>query len=253
MAHVTEDFVLETTTSTGTGALTLAGAVTGFSAFSSWMSVGDTCFYVVRAVDSNGTPTGDVEAGLGTYSATNTLTRTSPRRSSNGGAAVSFAAGTKQVMLSVSAQEFQTYPTKVLVADYTNSTVTLSDVTGLAFDAAASADYEIEVFGAAQAAATTTGFGLALTVPTGATVAGEWDNAATTTQTATLGWQNASATVGAKSSGVPTANTNFPLWGRFWVRTSTTAGNVKLQAASEVASSQITLKAGFMMKIRRFN
>ena len=38
MAHVSEDRVLETTTTTGTGALTLAGAVTGFRAFGSVMT-----------------------------------------------------------------------------------------------------------------------------------------------------------------------------------------------------------------------
>lgn len=100
MALIVVDRVVETTTTTGTGALTLAGAVTGYHAFSAKMSVGDTCYYCIEAIDSSGTPTGDWETGLGTYSATNTLTRTTVSDSSNSGAAVSFATGTKRVFIS---------------------------------------------------------------------------------------------------------------------------------------------------------
>lgn len=100
MAHVSEDRVLETTTTTGTGALTLAGAVTGFRAFGSVMtSPSDTCWYALWAVDANGNATGDYEEGLGTYSASNTLTRTTVLRSSNANAVVTLAAGTKYVAI----------------------------------------------------------------------------------------------------------------------------------------------------------
>lgn len=98
MAHITEDRVLETTTTTGTGALTLAGAVTGYRTFASVMtSPSDTCWYYIEAVDANGNATGAYEEGLGTYSGANTLTRTTVFRSSNSDAAVSLAAGTKRV------------------------------------------------------------------------------------------------------------------------------------------------------------
>lgn len=97
MAHIREPRVLETTTTTGTGALTLAGAMTGFRTFASVCATNDTCIYYIEAVDSNGNATGDFEAGFGTYSAANTLTRTTVLRSSNSNAAVSLAAGTKRV------------------------------------------------------------------------------------------------------------------------------------------------------------
>jgi len=97
MAHVAEVRVLETTTTTGTGALTLDGALTGFRAFASVCSTNDTCLYYIEAVDANGNATGDYETGFGTYSGTNTLTRTTVLRSSNANAAVSLAAGTKRV------------------------------------------------------------------------------------------------------------------------------------------------------------
>ena len=100
MPRIAEDRILETTTTTGTGALTLAGAVTGFRAFSAVMtSPSDTCYYVIEAVDGSGVPTGEWETGLGTYSAANTLTRTTVLESSNSGSVVTLSAGTKRVFL----------------------------------------------------------------------------------------------------------------------------------------------------------
>ena len=100
MALRIADRVKETTTTTGTGAITLAGAMTGFQAFSSVCSDQDTVWYALQAVDGNGAATGDWEVGLGTYTASGTtLTRTTVYASSNSGSAVNLAAGTKQVWI----------------------------------------------------------------------------------------------------------------------------------------------------------
>jgi hypothetical protein len=100
MAHITDDRVLESTTTTGTSALTLAGALAGYTTFASVMtSPSDTCWYAAWAVDANGNATGAYEEGLGTYSAASTLTRTTVLKSSNANALVSFAAGTKYVAI----------------------------------------------------------------------------------------------------------------------------------------------------------
>ena len=88
---------------TGTGALTLAGAMTAYQSFASKCTVGDTFYYALQAVDAGGAATGEWECGLGTYSATNTLTRTTVTSSSNAGAVVNLSAGTKQVFLSMPA------------------------------------------------------------------------------------------------------------------------------------------------------
>lgn len=105
MPHITEDRVCESTTTTGTGALTLAGALTGFRTFGSVMtSPSDTCWYSLWAVDGSGNATGAYEEGLGTYSGANTLTRTTVLRSSNANAAVNLAAGTKYVAIALLAQ-----------------------------------------------------------------------------------------------------------------------------------------------------
>jgi len=118
MALVIADRIKETTTTVGTGALSLLGAMTGFRAFSAKCSVGDTCYYAIQAVDSIGSPTGEWECGLGTYSAANTLTRTTVTASSNADAAVSLASGTKQVFISVPAVQ-AAWPRERLTADRT--------------------------------------------------------------------------------------------------------------------------------------
>lgn len=107
MALQVQDRVKETTTTSGTGAITLAGAMTGFRAFSSVCAVGDTFYYALQAVDSNGNPTGAWETGIGTYSATNTLTRSF--LASSTGSQLTLAAGTTQVWLDWSGAAIQMY------------------------------------------------------------------------------------------------------------------------------------------------
>ena len=106
MAHVPAfDRVLETSTTTGTGTLTLAGAVTGYQAFSTACANGDTAPYYAEEVDANGVPTGAWETGIGTWTTGNNLAR-SVITSSNANALVSFAAGTKRVGLGITARGF---------------------------------------------------------------------------------------------------------------------------------------------------
>jgi len=93
MALIIKDRVQETTTTTGTGAVSLGGAVTNFVAFSSVMANADTTYYAIISAT-------DWEVGLATYATSgNTLTRTTVYASSNAGAAVNFAAGTKYVYI----------------------------------------------------------------------------------------------------------------------------------------------------------
>lgn len=110
MALINADRVLETSTTTGTGAFDLLGAVTGFQAFSAVCATSDTCYYSIYAVNASGVPSGEWETGLGTYSAASQLTRTTPAESSNAGAAVNFSAGTKYVMIGPIASAAPTPP-----------------------------------------------------------------------------------------------------------------------------------------------
>lgn len=127
MGLVVADRVAETSTTTGTGALTLAAAITGFRRFSAVCATNDIAHYAIIAVDGNGNPSGDWEAGLGTYSGTNTLTRTTVHASSNAGAAVNFAAGTKHVYLSPTAHYVSRQVVQVLVTDPQGDDLTTGD------------------------------------------------------------------------------------------------------------------------------
>jgi hypothetical protein len=126
MALVVKDRVQETSTTTGTGTFTLAGAVTGFQAFSV-IGDGNTTYYAIVGG-------AEFEVGLGTYTSSGTtLSRDTILESSNGGTAVNFSAGTKNV--------FVTYPAeKSLYLDGSNNaiglgtlaaTTTLTNATGL--------------------------------------------------------------------------------------------------------------------------
>jgi hypothetical protein len=125
MALVVKDRVQETSTTTGTGTFTLAGAVTGFQSFSVIGNANTTYYAIVGGAEW--------EVGLGTYTSSGTtLSRTTILESSNGGTAVNFSAGTKSV--------FVTYPAEKglyldasgnAIALGTPASVTLTNGTGL--------------------------------------------------------------------------------------------------------------------------
>ena len=98
MALVLKDRVKETTTTTGTGTYTLAGAVTGFEAFSQ-VGNGNTTYYCC----TDGT---DFEIGIGTYTSSGTtLARTTILKSSNSDNAVSWSSGTRTVFCTLPAEK----------------------------------------------------------------------------------------------------------------------------------------------------
>ncbi len=100
---VFHDRVFMTTTTTGTGTLTLGSVVAGYQ---DWSVVGNgkSAYYFIEAVDANGVPTGDWETGLGTYTSSGTtLSRDVIFESSNSNNAVNLAAGTKRVALTATA------------------------------------------------------------------------------------------------------------------------------------------------------
>tara|TARA_B100000035_G_C20965912_1_gene538738 strand:+ start:417 stop:1121 length:705 start_codon:yes stop_codon:yes gene_type:complete len=95
MAFVVADRVKETTTTTGTGTITLGGAEPNFITFTSALSDGDTTYYAI--VDDANLA---FEVGLGTFTASGTtLARTTVLASSNSGSAVNLQAGTKDVFI----------------------------------------------------------------------------------------------------------------------------------------------------------
>ena len=99
MALVVNDGVKETSTTTGTGTFTLAGAVTGFETFSSAIGNSNTTYYAIALQGG-----AEFEVGLGTVAA-GTLARTTIISSSNSDSAVDFSAGTKDVFCTLPASK----------------------------------------------------------------------------------------------------------------------------------------------------
>ena len=101
MALVINDRVKETSTTTGTGAVALGGAVTGFETFAAGIGNSNTTYY---AIFNQGTT--QWEVGYGTLDGTSAnLTRTTPISSSNSDAAVNFTSGTKDVFCTMPASK----------------------------------------------------------------------------------------------------------------------------------------------------
>lgn len=96
MAFIVADRVMETTTSTGTGTITLGGAVSGYQTFGTGIGNGNSTYYTIAGGSQ-------WEVGIGTYTSSGTtLSRDTVLASSTGGSKIDFSAGTKNV--------FVTYP-----------------------------------------------------------------------------------------------------------------------------------------------
>jgi hypothetical protein len=115
------DMVGETSTTTGTGTITLAGAKTGYRSFSV-VGNANTCFYTIRHQTAD-----EFEVGIGTYTVSGTtLSRDKVLASSNSGAKVNFGSGTKDVFLTgpirlVEDHRTITWATKGLVLEWDTS------------------------------------------------------------------------------------------------------------------------------------
>jgi len=119
MALVVNDRVKETSATTGTGTLNLAGAVQDFEGFVAGIGNSNTTYYAIV-----NTGTGEFEVGLGTVTdaTPDTLSRDTIISSSNSDAAVNFSAGTKDVFCTLPAS-------KAVVEDASNNVTLASDLT----------------------------------------------------------------------------------------------------------------------------
>ncbi len=102
MAFAVADRVKETSTTTGTGTLNLAGAEPGYQTFVAGIGTGNVTYYAIvnRA-------TSEFEVGVGTVTdaATDTLSRDTVISSSNSDALVDFGAGTKDVICTLPSEK----------------------------------------------------------------------------------------------------------------------------------------------------
>ena len=100
MAFVLNDRVKETSTTTGTGTFSLAGAEVGFESFVSGIGTTNSTFYAISNDGKN-----EFEVGIGTVTdaTPDTLSRTTIISSSNSDSLVNFSAGTKTVFCTLPA------------------------------------------------------------------------------------------------------------------------------------------------------
>lgn len=116
MPLVLRDRVRETSTTSGTGTFTLAGAVAGFQSFAAVGNANTTYYCIVDSTSSTW------EVGVGTYTSVGTtLSRDTVLASSNAGSLVSFAVGTtKDVFCTYAATRADTQVAPVTkTADFT--------------------------------------------------------------------------------------------------------------------------------------
>lgn len=136
---------------------------------------------------------------------------------------------------------------KKLAADLSAFTsTTLADVTGIAFALLANTAYKFEISFVFRSAATTTGVKLALTCPASPTyISGNvWiPRAADGAGSVWNGTIKASGDA-VVSDAVEEANVDYEAFIRGTIVNGANAGNLQLQAATEVAASGITPKAG---------
>ena len=126
MALVINNRVRETTSTTGTGAVTLGGAVGGFQTFAAGIGNSNTTYYAI-SINSES----EWEVGLGTLNGdSSTLTRTTPLQSSNSDNAVDFAAGAKEVFCTLPSE-------KALYLDASGDLANRGIITNTSVDASA--------------------------------------------------------------------------------------------------------------------
>jgi len=101
MALVINDRVKETSTTTGTGTFSLAGAETGYESFVAGIGTTNTTYYAIELNSA-----GEWEVGIGTVTdaTPDTLSRDTIITSSNSDSAVNFSAGTKNVFCTLPAK-----------------------------------------------------------------------------------------------------------------------------------------------------
>jgi len=102
MALVINDRVKESSTTSGTGTIDLAGAATGFEGFVAGIATGNTTYYTIF---EQGTANWEVGVGTVTDAATDTLSRDTVISSSNSDSKVTFAGGTLDVFCTLPASK----------------------------------------------------------------------------------------------------------------------------------------------------
>ena len=252
MASVIADRVRETTTTTGTGSVTLGGAYTSFQTFSAAIGNANNTYYTIASATS-----GEWEVGIGTYSSSgNLLSRDTVLSSSNGGSLVSFTSGTKDVFVTQPASRaifvqnagtgLQTGTTaftasRVLYANATSTTTTSSNLT---FDGTTLVAANFTDSSLTSGRVTYAGAGGNLTDSANLTFDGTTltANALTTTSTVTINGGTANGVAYLNGSKVLTTGSALTFDGTEF-KVNAASGNVLIQPIN-VANAKLYLRHG---------
>jgi len=135
MALKIADMVAESSTTTGTGAITLAGTYTGYQTFLAGVgNVAEIPYRIKHATAA------EWETGKGTLSSGTTFTRNTISESSNSDAAVNFSAGSKEVILTLPADYM---PITAKGADISSASPLVIGTDGGMFDVAGTTNFSV--------------------------------------------------------------------------------------------------------------
>ena len=119
-----------------------------------------------------------------------------------------------------------------------------NNITGFSFSYAANSVYKVEIIGAVQAAATTTGYGFSMDVSTAVTQTWlTYVNASSATGGATVGYSRADAVSAGVTSAIAEANQTIPFFANGLLITGANTGTCQVVFRSETTAAT-TLKAG---------
>lgn len=138
-----------------------------------------------------------------------------------------------------------------LGSDFTTSSATAVDITGLAFTPAASTTYEIEAQLLCRTATTTVGVRHGVAWPTGMTDGVAYLEMTSAAGTTVLQNGNINAAVLAPVGGLPDTTSSWPAQVKATlIAGGSPSGTLKLQVASETGGTTVTVKAGSWLKYR---
>lgn len=129
-----------------------------------------------------------------------------------------------------------------LTTDLTNNTVNYIDIPNTSFNFDANSRYVVECMGSYQTAASTTGLGIKLfTTDANSSLIGKLE--VFTANNTSSGLFQATTSTTLTTTGVPAANADTVLEGKWVLATGETTGSAILQLKSEVANSLVTISA----------
>lgn len=231
MGFLNADRVKETSTTTGTGTYTLAGAMNGFRSFA---TIGNTnrCTYCV----TNDT---DWEVNEGVYTAAGTTLSRDKFLASSTGSAINWTAGTRRVFCIETALASNP-TTKYLTADHTLAATTGTAVAGLQLTDLRVGTYVVTYWLIVQSSAAGTGIGLGL-------------NFTGTAAAPVITMRHNGGTGAAATTGVMAATTNVGtgtiVEGRAAVAYSTTAPNMLNTGGVALANTDILVHVEAIIRV----